>query len=162
MKIRFFHLHSMSAQYYLIYIPAFYLYKHSKWLIRNAKYKTKIIFERIKNALILTKGGSRKSFKMKALYSLGTLSLSLKSSVIFISYSLFSPFNFLFSSFPGTRMVSPSSLRKLLESCKELSLLDVSFCSQIDHRIVLELNASFPNVLIKKSFTQWLNSYVAI
>ncbi|XP_039914298.1 F-box/LRR-repeat protein 4 [Hirundo rustica] len=54
----------------------------------------------------------------------------------------------------GTRMVSPASLRKLLESCKDLSLLDVSFCSQIDNRVVLELNANFPNVLIKKSFTQ--------
>lgn len=54
----------------------------------------------------------------------------------------------------GTRMVSPASLRKLLESCKDLSLLDVSFCSQIDNRAVLELNASFPKVSIKKSFTQ--------
>ncbi|XP_038617233.1 F-box/LRR-repeat protein 4 isoform X2 [Tachyglossus aculeatus] len=54
----------------------------------------------------------------------------------------------------GTRMVSPASLRKLLESCKDLSLLDVSFCSQIDNRVVLELNASFPHVFIKKSFTQ--------
>ncbi|XP_038203576.1 F-box/LRR-repeat protein 4 [Arvicola amphibius] len=54
----------------------------------------------------------------------------------------------------GTRMVSPASLRKLLESCKDLSLLDVSFCSQIDSRAVLELNASFPKVFIKKSFTQ--------
>nr|XP_004660649.1 F-box/LRR-repeat protein 4 isoform X1 [Jaculus jaculus]XP_045011136.1 F-box/LRR-repeat protein 4 isoform X1 [Jaculus jaculus]XP_045011137.1 F-box/LRR-repeat protein 4 isoform X1 [Jaculus jaculus] len=54
----------------------------------------------------------------------------------------------------GTRMVSPASLRKLLESCKHLSLLDVSFCSQIDNRAVLELRASFPKVLIKRSFTQ--------
>ncbi|XP_051016657.1 F-box/LRR-repeat protein 4 isoform X2 [Acomys russatus] len=54
----------------------------------------------------------------------------------------------------GTRMVSPASLRKLLESCKDLSLLDVSFCSQIDNRAVIELNASFPKVFIKKSFTQ--------
>uniref|UniRef100_A0A8C6DI30 F-box/LRR-repeat protein 4 n=1 Tax=Moschus moschiferus TaxID=68415 RepID=A0A8C6DI30_MOSMO len=54
----------------------------------------------------------------------------------------------------GTRMVSPASLRKLLESCKDLSLLDVSFCSQIDNRAVLELSASFPKVFIKKSFTQ--------
>ncbi|XP_054425716.1 F-box/LRR-repeat protein 4 isoform X2 [Pteronotus mesoamericanus] len=54
----------------------------------------------------------------------------------------------------GTRMVSPASLRKLLESCKELSLLDVSFCSQIDNRAVLEFNMSFPKVFIKKSFTQ--------
>ncbi|KAM9233772.1 F-box/LRR-repeat protein 4 isoform 2-T2 [Dugong dugon] len=54
----------------------------------------------------------------------------------------------------GTRMVSPASLRKLLESCKDLSLLDVSFCSQIDNRAVLELNATFPKVFIKKSFTQ--------
>lgn len=54
----------------------------------------------------------------------------------------------------GTRMVSPASLRKLLESCKDLSLLDVSFCSQIDNRAVLELNACFPKVFIKKSFTQ--------
>ncbi|XP_071469294.1 F-box/LRR-repeat protein 4 isoform X1 [Marmota flaviventris] len=54
----------------------------------------------------------------------------------------------------GTRMVSPASLRKLLESCKDLSLLDVSFCSQIDNRAVLELNAAFPKVFIKKSFTQ--------
>lgn len=54
----------------------------------------------------------------------------------------------------GTRMVSPTALRKLLKSCKELSLLDVSFCSQIDNSIVQELNSSFPNVFIKKSFTQ--------
>lgn len=54
----------------------------------------------------------------------------------------------------GTRMVSPASLRKLLESCKDLSLLDVSFCSQIDNRAVQELNVSFPKVFIKKSFTQ--------
>ncbi|CAK7310160.1 F-box/LRR-repeat protein 4 [Vulpes lagopus] len=54
----------------------------------------------------------------------------------------------------GTRMVSPASLRKLLESCKDLSLLDVSFCSQIDNKAVMELNVSFPKVFIKKSFTQ--------
>ncbi|XP_053566537.1 F-box/LRR-repeat protein 4 [Bombina bombina] len=54
----------------------------------------------------------------------------------------------------GTRMVSAASLRKLMECCKELSLLDVSFCSQIDSRIVQELNSKFPNVSIKKSFTQ--------
>ncbi|KAG2468304.1 F-box/LRR-repeat protein 4 [Polypterus senegalus] len=54
----------------------------------------------------------------------------------------------------GTRMVSPSSLRKLLDSCKELLLLDVSFCSQIDTRVVQELVAHFPRVSIKKSFTQ--------
>ncbi|XP_014346413.1 F-box/LRR-repeat protein 4 isoform X2 [Latimeria chalumnae] len=54
----------------------------------------------------------------------------------------------------GTRMVSPASLRKLLQSCKELCLLDVSFCSQIDSRVVQELRASFPSVFIKKSYTQ--------
>ncbi|NXF95014.1 FBXL4 protein, partial [Eubucco bourcierii] len=54
----------------------------------------------------------------------------------------------------GTRMVGPAALRRLLESCRDLSLLDVSFCSQIDNRVVLELNANFPNVFIKKSFTQ--------
>uniref|UniRef100_A0A8D2B8E1 F-box/LRR-repeat protein 4 n=1 Tax=Sciurus vulgaris TaxID=55149 RepID=A0A8D2B8E1_SCIVU len=54
----------------------------------------------------------------------------------------------------GTRMVSLASLRKLLESCKDLSLLDVSFCSQIDNRAVLELSANFPKVFIKRSFTQ--------
>ncbi|XP_073531844.1 F-box/LRR-repeat protein 4 [Phyllobates terribilis] len=54
----------------------------------------------------------------------------------------------------GTRLVSPPSLRKLLECCKELVLLDVSFCSQIDSRIVQELASRFPNVSIKKSFTQ--------
>ncbi|KAG9493280.1 F-box/LRR-repeat protein 4 [Eleutherodactylus coqui] len=54
----------------------------------------------------------------------------------------------------GTRLVSPPSLRKLLECCKELILLDVSFCSQIDSRIVQELASRFPNVAIKKSFTQ--------
>ncbi|XP_056422133.1 F-box/LRR-repeat protein 4 isoform X2 [Hyla sarda] len=54
----------------------------------------------------------------------------------------------------GTRLVSPPSLRKLLESCKELVLLDVSFCSQIDSCIVQELVSRFPNVSIKKSFTQ--------
>ncbi|KAM8953436.1 F-box/LRR-repeat protein 4 [Pelodytes ibericus] len=54
----------------------------------------------------------------------------------------------------GTRMVSPRAIRKLLESCKELSLLDVSFCSQIDSRIVQDLTSRYPNVSIKKSFTQ--------
>ncbi|CAH2252667.1 F-box LRR-repeat 4 [Pelobates cultripes] len=54
----------------------------------------------------------------------------------------------------GTRMVSAAALRKLLESCKGLSLLDVSFCSQIDSRVVQELTSRFPNVSIKKSFTQ--------
>ncbi|GCB66234.1 F-box/LRR-repeat protein 4 isoform X1 [Scyliorhinus torazame] len=54
----------------------------------------------------------------------------------------------------GTRMVSPGALRKLLQFCKELCLLDVSFCSQIDSRVVQELSANFPNVSIKKSYTQ--------
>ncbi|KAK1171176.1 F-box/LRR-repeat protein 4-like isoform X1 [Acipenser oxyrinchus oxyrinchus] len=54
----------------------------------------------------------------------------------------------------GTRMVSPASLRKLLQSCKDLLLLDVSFCSQIDTRMVQELTVQFPKVFIKKSFTQ--------
>lgn len=54
----------------------------------------------------------------------------------------------------GTRMVSSSSLRKLLQACPKLLLLDVSFCSQVDARIVQELCGLFPNVAIKKSFTQ--------
>ncbi|XP_007891133.1 F-box/LRR-repeat protein 4 [Callorhinchus milii] len=54
----------------------------------------------------------------------------------------------------GTRMVSPGALRKLLQSCKELHLLDISFCSQIDTRVVQEFNANFPKVSIKKSYTQ--------
>uniref|UniRef100_H3CEA0 F-box and leucine-rich repeat protein 4 n=1 Tax=Tetraodon nigroviridis TaxID=99883 RepID=H3CEA0_TETNG len=54
----------------------------------------------------------------------------------------------------GTRLVSPTSLKKLLQSCPQLCLLDVSFCSQIDTRVVQELSGVFPNVSIKKSFTQ--------
>ncbi|XP_026998712.2 F-box/LRR-repeat protein 4 isoform X2 [Tachysurus fulvidraco] len=54
----------------------------------------------------------------------------------------------------GTRLVSPAALRRLLQSCPRLRLLDVSFCSQIDARTVQELSALFPNVAIKKSFTQ--------
>ncbi|XP_072264777.1 F-box/LRR-repeat protein 4 [Pyxicephalus adspersus] len=54
----------------------------------------------------------------------------------------------------GTRMVSAAALRKLLECCKELKLLDVSFCSQIDSRVVQEFTSRYPNVSIKKSFTQ--------
>uniref|UniRef100_A0A671K4C0 F-box/LRR-repeat protein 4-like n=1 Tax=Sinocyclocheilus anshuiensis TaxID=1608454 RepID=A0A671K4C0_9TELE len=54
----------------------------------------------------------------------------------------------------GTRMVSPVSLQKLLQCCPQLKLLDVSFCSQIDSRFVQELSGLFPNVSIKKSFTQ--------
>lgn len=54
----------------------------------------------------------------------------------------------------GTRMVSAASLRKLLQACPKLLLLDVSFCSQIDASVVQELSALFPNVAIKKSFTQ--------
>lgn len=51
-------------------------------------------------------------------------------------------------------MVSPASLKKLLQSCPDLKLVDVSFCSQIDTRVVQELSSVFPNVAIKKSFTQ--------
>ncbi|TSN21146.1 F-box/LRR-repeat protein 4 [Bagarius yarrelli] len=54
----------------------------------------------------------------------------------------------------GTRLVSPAALRRLLHSCPRLRLLDVSFCSQIDTRTVQELSTLFPNVSIKKSFTQ--------
>ncbi|XP_074540245.1 F-box/LRR-repeat protein 4 [Halichoeres trimaculatus] len=54
----------------------------------------------------------------------------------------------------GTRLVSAASLKKLLQSCPKLLLLDVSFCSQIDMRVVQELSGLFPNVAIKKSFTQ--------
>ncbi|XP_053507569.1 F-box/LRR-repeat protein 4 isoform X1 [Ictalurus furcatus] len=54
----------------------------------------------------------------------------------------------------GTRLVSPAALRRLLQSCPRLRLLDVSFCSQIDMRTVQELSVLFPNVSIKKSFTQ--------
>lgn len=54
----------------------------------------------------------------------------------------------------GTRLVSAASLKKLLQSCPRLVLLDVSFCSQIDMRVVQELSGLFPNVAIKKSFTQ--------
>ncbi|XP_003965939.2 F-box/LRR-repeat protein 4 isoform X1 [Takifugu rubripes] len=54
----------------------------------------------------------------------------------------------------GTRLVSSASLKKLLQSCPQLLLLDVSFCSQIDTRAVQELSGVFPNVSIKKSFTQ--------
>ncbi|KAM7382473.1 hypothetical protein PAMP_002200 [Pampus punctatissimus] len=53
----------------------------------------------------------------------------------------------------GTRLVSAASLKKLLQSCPRLLLLDVSFCSQIDIRVVQELSGLFPNVAIKKSFT---------
>ncbi|XP_018612816.2 F-box/LRR-repeat protein 4 isoform X1 [Scleropages formosus] len=55
---------------------------------------------------------------------------------------------------PGTRMVSSASLWKLLRSCPQLLLLDVSFCSQIDARTVQDLASHFPRVAIKKSFTQ--------
>lgn len=51
-------------------------------------------------------------------------------------------------------MVNSASLRKLLQSCPQLKLLDVSFCSQIDSRLVQELSGLFPIVSIKKSFTQ--------
>ncbi|XP_015236302.1 PREDICTED: F-box/LRR-repeat protein 4 isoform X2 [Cyprinodon variegatus] len=54
----------------------------------------------------------------------------------------------------GTRLVSAASLKKLLQSCPGLVLLDVSFCSQIETRVVQELSNLFPNVAIKKSFTQ--------
>ncbi|KAF0045020.1 hypothetical protein F2P81_001549 [Scophthalmus maximus] len=54
----------------------------------------------------------------------------------------------------GTRLVSAASLKKLLRACPRLLLLDVSFCSQVDMRVVQELCGLFPNVAIKKSFTQ--------
>ncbi|XP_028327282.1 F-box/LRR-repeat protein 4 isoform X2 [Gouania willdenowi] len=54
----------------------------------------------------------------------------------------------------GTRLVNPASLKKLLQSCPQLVLLDVSFCSQIDMRVVQELSGLFQNVAFKKSFTQ--------
>uniref|UniRef100_A0A8C7WYM5 F-box and leucine-rich repeat protein 4 n=1 Tax=Oryzias sinensis TaxID=183150 RepID=A0A8C7WYM5_9TELE len=54
----------------------------------------------------------------------------------------------------GTRLVSAASLKKLLQACPKLLLLDISFCSQIDMQVVQELSSLFPNVFIKKSFTQ--------
>ncbi|RVE62257.1 hypothetical protein OJAV_G00155240 [Oryzias javanicus] len=54
----------------------------------------------------------------------------------------------------GTRLVGAASLKKLLQACPKLLLLDISFCSQIDMRVVQELSSLFPNVFIKKSFTQ--------
>ncbi|KAG7250441.1 hypothetical protein CRUP_036884, partial [Coryphaenoides rupestris] len=60
----------------------------------------------------------------------------------------------VFSTHRDTGMVSAAALKKLLQSCPKLLLLDVSFCSQVDTRVVDELSGLFPRVAIKKSFTQ--------
>lgn len=82
-----------------------------------------------------------------------------ESFVSFLLYlylhGVFTPPWFTFVWWTGTRLVSLASLKKLLQSCPRLVLLDVSFCSQLDTRVVQELSGLFPKVAIKKSFTQW-------
>ncbi|XP_077978669.1 F-box/LRR-repeat protein 4-like [Glandiceps talaboti] len=53
----------------------------------------------------------------------------------------------------GNRVVTPTSVSRVLENCKPLTLFDVSFCLLLDLVTVLSLKETFPQVALKKSFT---------
>ncbi|XP_038209936.1 F-box/LRR-repeat protein 4 [Zerene cesonia] len=52
----------------------------------------------------------------------------------------------------GVRAVSPDICADILAECRELRLLDVSFCDQIQESQVLEWRRQYPHVSIKRSF----------
>ncbi|XP_045447998.1 F-box/LRR-repeat protein 4 [Melitaea cinxia] len=52
----------------------------------------------------------------------------------------------------GVRAVSPDVCADILAECRELRLLDVSFCDQIQEFQVHEWRKQYPNVSIKRSF----------
>ncbi|XP_045498556.1 F-box/LRR-repeat protein 4 [Colias croceus] len=52
----------------------------------------------------------------------------------------------------GVRAVSPDICADILAECRELRLLDVSFCDQIQEAQVLEWRRQYPHVSIKRSF----------
>ncbi|XP_075978453.1 F box and leucine-rich-repeat gene 4 isoform X2 [Anticarsia gemmatalis] len=52
----------------------------------------------------------------------------------------------------GVRAVTPDICDAILAECRELRLLDVSFCDQIQESQVLEWRQQYPHVSIKRSF----------
>ncbi|CAG9562054.1 unnamed protein product [Danaus chrysippus] len=52
----------------------------------------------------------------------------------------------------GVRAVTPDICSDILAECRELRLLDVSFCDQIQESQVLEWRKQYPHVSIKRSF----------
>ncbi|KAL4707842.1 hypothetical protein ACJJTC_001788 [Scirpophaga incertulas] len=52
----------------------------------------------------------------------------------------------------GVRAVTPDICDTILSECRELRLLDVSFCDQIHESQVLEWRMQYPHVSIKRSF----------
>lgn len=52
----------------------------------------------------------------------------------------------------GVREITKEGILKILTDCKNLKLLDVSFCSQIDFEIVGHWQDMFPNITIQKSY----------
>ncbi|XP_053610124.1 F-box/LRR-repeat protein 4 isoform X2 [Plodia interpunctella] len=52
----------------------------------------------------------------------------------------------------GVRAVTPDICDAILDECRELRLLDVSFCDQIQDSRVLEWREQYPHVRIKRSF----------
>ncbi|CAH4027203.1 unnamed protein product [Pieris brassicae] len=52
----------------------------------------------------------------------------------------------------GVRAVTPDICSDILAECRELKLLDVSFCDQIHEAQVLEWRRQYPHVSIKRSF----------
>eukprot|EP00049_Salpingoeca_infusionum_P001991 m.52673 g.52673 ORF g.52673 m.52673 type:complete len:1217 (+) comp11325_c0_seq1:133-3783(+) len=53
----------------------------------------------------------------------------------------------------GASLVSAHAIEQLLESCKKLQLLDISFCRGISADTVTQWREAFPNVCIQKSFS---------
>ncbi|XP_071548734.1 F-box/LRR-repeat protein 4 [Panulirus ornatus] len=49
----------------------------------------------------------------------------------------------------GTRNITPEAVHRLLQSCLNLELLDVSFCEQIHSTYIHQWNLQFPKVSIK-------------
>ncbi|XP_026734668.1 F-box/LRR-repeat protein 4-like isoform X1 [Trichoplusia ni] len=52
----------------------------------------------------------------------------------------------------GVRAVTPDICHAILAECRDLRLLDVSFCDQIQESQVLEWREQYPHVSIKRSF----------
>eukprot|EP00054_Salpingoeca_dolichothecata_P027641 m.203699 g.203699 ORF g.203699 m.203699 type:complete len:113 (+) comp26010_c1_seq7:1211-1549(+) len=55
--------------------------------------------------------------------------------------------------FLGCTDISPESISALLEKCKKLKFLDISFCRFIKETHVEEWRVAFPDLSIKKSFS---------
>ncbi|XP_072038828.1 F-box/LRR-repeat protein 4-like [Amphiura filiformis] len=54
----------------------------------------------------------------------------------------------------GTMQVGPQSVGRVLECCKKLRFFDLSFCNRVPNEMILTWREAYPQVSIKRSFTQ--------